>query len=83
MEGVSWKEDELLRITTGYKPGSILELPLDILDDNPCNPRRFYLQESIDRLAINLSNIGQQSLWCAKSSLPPLHCAPLQRLAGR
>jgi len=46
---------------TGYKPGSILELPLDLLDDNPSNPRRFYLQESIDRLAINLSNIGQQS----------------------
>jgi ParB family chromosome partitioning protein len=46
---------------TGYKPGSILELSLDLLDDNPCNPRRFYLQESIDRLAINLSNIGQQS----------------------
>jgi ParB family transcriptional regulator, chromosome partitioning protein len=46
---------------TGYKPGSILKLSLDLLDDNPCNPRRFYLQESIDRLAINLSNIGQQS----------------------
>jgi ParB family transcriptional regulator, chromosome partitioning protein len=46
---------------TGYKPGSILELPLDLLSDNPCNPRRFYLHESIDRLAINLSNIGQQS----------------------
>ena len=45
----------------GYKPGSILELPLDLLDDNPYNPRRFYLQESIDRLTINLSNIGQQS----------------------
>src|SRR5262249_47859268 len=36
---------------TGYKPGSILEFSLDLLDDNPCNPRRFYLQESIDRLA--------------------------------
>ena len=45
----------------GYKPGSILKLPLDLLDDNPYNPRRFYLQESIDRLTINLSNIGQQS----------------------
>jgi ParB family chromosome partitioning protein len=46
---------------TGYKPGTIIELSLDLLDDNPCNPRRFYLQESIDRLAINLSNIDQQS----------------------
>src|SRR5262245_16479523 len=46
---------------TGYKPGSILELPLGVLDDNPCNPRHFYLPESIDRLAINLSNIGQRS----------------------
>src|SRR5918996_2197930 len=52
---VAWAE------AMGYKPGSILELPLDLLDDNPCNPRRFYLQESIDRLAINLSSIRQQS----------------------
>src|SRR5262249_54115808 len=59
---------------TGYKPGSILELPLDLLDDNPCNPRRFYLQESIDRLAINLSNIGQQS---------PIQVALQQDAAGR
>jgi ParB family chromosome partitioning protein len=58
---------------TGYKPGSILELPIDLLDDNPCNPRRFYLQESIDRLAINLSNIGQQS---------PIQVA-LQEMTGR
>ena len=59
---------------TGYKPGSILELPLDLLDDNPCNPRRFYLQESIDRLAINLSNIGQQS---------PIQVAIQQHASGR
>jgi ParB family transcriptional regulator, chromosome partitioning protein len=59
---------------TGYKPGSILELPLDLLDDNPCNPRRFYLQESIDRLAINLSDIGQQS---------PIQVAVRQDAAGR
>jgi ParB family transcriptional regulator, chromosome partitioning protein len=60
--------------TTGYKPGSILELSLDLLDDNPCNPRRFYLQESIDRLAINLSNIGQQS---------PIQVAIQQDASGR
>jgi ParB family chromosome partitioning protein len=59
---------------TGYKPGSILELPIDLLDDNPCNPRRFYLQESIDRLAINLSNIGQQS---------PIQVALHQDASGR
>jgi len=59
---------------TGYKPGSILELPIDLLDDNPCNPRRFYLQESIDRLAINLSNIGQQS---------PIQVALHQEASGR
>jgi ParB family transcriptional regulator, chromosome partitioning protein len=59
---------------TGYKPGSILELALDLLDDNPCNPRRFYLQESIDRLAINLSDIGQQS---------PIQVAVRQDAVGR
>jgi ParB family transcriptional regulator, chromosome partitioning protein len=59
---------------TGYKPGSILELPIDLLDDNPCNPRRFYLQESIDRLAVNLSNIGPQS---------PIQVALHQDASGR
>jgi ParB family transcriptional regulator, chromosome partitioning protein len=59
---------------TGYKLSSILELSLDLLDDNPYNPRRFYLQESIDRLAINLSNIGQQS---------PIQVAIRQDAAGR
>jgi ParB family transcriptional regulator, chromosome partitioning protein len=58
----------------GYTPGSILELALDLLDDNPCNPRRFYLQESIDRLAVNLSNIGQQS---------PIQVALHQETSGR
>jgi ParB family chromosome partitioning protein len=59
---------------TGYKLGSIFNLSLEVLDDNPCNPRRFYLQESIDRLAVNLSNIGQQS---------PIQVALQQGRSGR
>jgi ParB family chromosome partitioning protein len=43
-----------------YQEGDTIALPMDLIDDNPYNPRRIYREESIRQLAVNMAAEGQQ-----------------------
>jgi ParB family transcriptional regulator, chromosome partitioning protein len=43
-----------------YRQGDAIDLSIDLVDDNPYNPRRIYREDSIQRLALNMAAEGQQ-----------------------
>ena len=43
-----------------YREGDTIELLIELVDDNPYNPRRIYREDSIQRLAVNIAAEGQQ-----------------------
>jgi ParB family transcriptional regulator, chromosome partitioning protein len=57
-----------------YREGDTIELSIDVVDDNPYNPRRIYREDSIQRLAVNMAAEGQQQ---------PVHVTLHRREPGR
>jgi ParB family chromosome partitioning protein len=57
-----------------YREGDTIELSIDLVDDNPYNPRRIYREDSIQRLAVSIAAEGQQQ---------PVHVTLHHRERGR
>jgi ParB family transcriptional regulator, chromosome partitioning protein len=43
-----------------YREGDTIELLIDLVDENPYNPRRIYRDDSMHRLAVSIAAEGQQ-----------------------
>src|SRR5262245_22910712 len=57
-----------------YREGDAIELPIDLVDENPYNPRRIYREDTIQRLAVSLAAEGQQQ---------PVHVTLHRQAPGR
>lgn len=74
--------EALIPVTTGERPGGMVEVPVDDIAPNPMQPRQKLDSESLEELAASIREHGLIQPLIVSGTVPGVGSAPYQLIAG-